>query len=155
MAWTKKQLIDEAFAEIGLRGYEFDLQPEEKHTGLKRLDSMVAAWERDGISIGYVLPASPDESDIDADSGIEDADAEAVYASLAVRLAPTFGKVPTPETKTAAADGYARLVRIAAMPAQQRLRGGFPSGAGNRSVSGGYTTVFTETEAEDPLEGFS
>lgn len=151
--WTKKQLIGEAFAEIGLRNFEFDLSPEEQHSALKRLDSMVAGWEKDGVSIGYALPAGPDESDIDADSGIDDTDAEAVYAALAVRLAPTYGKRPTPETKTAAADGYARLLIAAATPPEQRLRGGFPVGAGNRTY--GFGRVFTETEDEDPLESLT
>src|SRR5437868_8121035 len=64
MGWTKEQLIDEAFAELRLAGYTFDIAPEEKQTALRRMDTMMATWEGRGIRVGYPLPSSPDGSDI-------------------------------------------------------------------------------------------
>lgn len=72
MGWTKRQLITQAFEEIGLAAYVFDLTPEQLQSALRRMDAMVAGWNSNGVRIGYPLPSSPDSSNIDADSGVPD-----------------------------------------------------------------------------------
>lgn len=146
MAWTKQQLIEEAFTELGMAPSVFDLDPEELQTGLRRLDGMMATWEANGIRCGYALPSGPDASDLDDASGIPDTAAEAVYCSLAIRLAPWKGKVVRSETRAAAAEGYAALERAAAQPGQQQLRS-IPAGAGNR----GRYRQFTPAPDTSPL----
>jgi hypothetical protein len=44
VAWTKREFVVQAFSEIGLASYVYDLQPEQLQTALNRLDSMLATW---------------------------------------------------------------------------------------------------------------
>jgi hypothetical protein len=130
--WTKQALVLAARRELGLGG-AFDVNDaDELLDDLQRLDAMVAAWASKGIRLSYALPSSPGASNINAASGIADAAAEAVYLGLAMRIAPGYGKVITPETRTAARNAYDALLIDAAQPQQQQLRGGMPAGAGHK-----------------------
>jgi len=64
MSWTKRQFITQAFEEIGLAAYVFDLTAEQLDSALRRMDSMVAGWNANGVRIGYPLPGSPEDSDL-------------------------------------------------------------------------------------------
>ena len=136
--WTKDQLIAKAFSELALAGYVYDLSPEVREDALQTLDAMMAEWSAVGITIGYLLPATPDDSDIDSDSGIPDAANQAVYLNLAVSLAAGRGKTLTARTLAAAARGYSRLlgdaVRAAARPVP--MPNTMPRGAGNKPWRG-------------------
>lgn len=131
MGWTKNQLIEHAFAEIGLAPDVFNVGPEQIQRALRSLDAMMATWNGKGIRLGYPLPSSPDDSDITQDSGIPDSANETVYTSLAIRIAPGVGKQVSVDTKTTAAAGYAVLLARAAFPPQQQSKT-LPSGAGNK-----------------------
>lgn len=148
--WTKRQLVNEAYSELALQGYEFDTSPEEVQTALRRLDTMMATWEGKGIQVGYAFPASPDDSNPDTPSGLPDGAVEAVYLNLAIRLAPGNGKPIGMDTKKSAADGYATLLRAAAMPPQQPLPNTMPRGAGNKPWRT-LTSPFYPRPCTDPL----
>jgi len=150
MSWTKRQLCEEAFAELALAGYSFDLQPEEMQRALRRLDSMMATWDAKGIRVGYRLPASPDASDPDEDSGLPDTAAETVYLHLALRLAPGEGKQISQDTRRAARDGYEALLFEAARPRQQQFPHTMPLGAGNKPGLTGRT--FMPAPDTNPLQ---
>jgi P22 tail accessory factor len=132
MGWTKKQLILLAYDELAL-GAEFDISPEEEQTALLRLDNMMAQWDEDGIRLGYLFSASPDDSDIDAQAGIPDGSVMAVVSNLALNLAPSHGKVASGQTRKNASEGYSRLLSAAAMPRQQQMPSSLPQGAGKRT----------------------
>lgn len=132
MAWTKKQLIESAFEELALAGFVFDLDPDQLEAALRKLDTMMAAWSGDGISIGYLLPASPDASNIDDDASVPDTAVEAIYMNLAVKLAAGRGKVLTAETRSAAHRGYIALLGAAVAPAPGQCSGLPLAGAGNK-----------------------
>ena len=132
MSWTKRQFVVQAFDEIGLASYVFDLSPEQMDSALRRLDSMMAAWNAKGIRLGYPIPGNPQDSSLEEKTGVPDSANEAVYMGLAVRLAPGFGKVVSPDTKSAAKQGYDTLLSRAAMPIEQQLPGSMPAGAGNK-----------------------
>ena len=123
---TKGDLIGDAFAELALASYVFDLEPEEQQTALRRMDAMLALWESKGIRLGYVFGG-----ELASESGLPEYAHEPVIASLAVRLAPGFGKKVSAQTLTAAKSGYDGLVARSAFPPEQQLRG-LPSGAGNK-----------------------
>mgnify|MGYP003525752305 CR=1 FL=1 len=55
MGWTKRQFVTQAFEEIGLAAYVFDLTPEQLQSALRRLDSMMASWNAKGIRLGYQI----------------------------------------------------------------------------------------------------
>ena len=130
--WTKQQLIEQAFAELARAGYVFDLGPDLLEDALRQLDSMMAEWSGPGISIGYALPATPDESNIADDSGIPDTANRAVYMNLAVTLAAGRGKTLTPQTLAAAQSGYNALLGAAVTPTSGQSSGLPLIGAGNK-----------------------
>lgn len=132
MAWTKRQFVTQAFEEIGLAAYVFDLTPEQLQSALRRLDAMMAGWNALGIRLGYPITSNPDDSTLDEDSGVPDSANEAIYTNLGIKLAPSFGKTPSADTKAAAKAGYDLLLAKAAMPAEQQLPGSMPAGAGNK-----------------------
>lgn len=129
--WTKEQLIEHAFAEIGLAPDVFNVAPEQIQRALRSLDAMMATWNGKGIRLGYPLPSSPDDSNIAQDSGIPDAANETVYLNLAIRIAPGVGKQVSPDTKISARAGYDVLLARAAFPPQQPSKN-MPAGAGNK-----------------------
>lgn len=131
MSWTKAQLINEAFTELGL-GSDFDITSEETQSALRRLDTMMGVWDAKGIRLGYPLPASPDDSDAAQDSGLPDTALEPVYLNLALRLAPSFGKTVSVETRRNASAGYDRLLIAAAQPLPPQQPSTMPRGAGNK-----------------------
>lgn len=148
--WTKKQLIEQAYDELALAGYVFDLTPEELQAALRQMDSMLATWEGKGLRLGYVLPATPDASNIDGPSGLPDSANEAVYMNLAVRRASGMGKTVNVATMRAAREGYASLLVPLANPRKQQLPSTLPMGAGNRSGYG-FRRTFFPTPTVDPL----
>ena len=109
-----------------------DLTPEQLDSALRRLDSMIAAWNALGIRLGYPLPSSPDDSDLDEQTNVPDSSVEAIYTNLAIKLAPSYGKQVMPDTKATAKESYNTLLSIAAMPMQQQMPSTMPAGAGNK-----------------------
>jgi hypothetical protein len=70
MGWSKQDLIDQAFQQIGLAGYVFDLSPEQLQSALKTLDTMMATWNGRGIRLGYPIPSTANGSKGDDDSSL-------------------------------------------------------------------------------------
>lgn len=131
MSWTKRQILDAAFEEMGLAGYEFDITPEEQMSLLRKLDSMMAMWETYGIRVGYNRTVDPKDADPDQDSGLPDTANEAVYLNLAVRGAAGYGKALASSTLLTAKIAYDGLLSLCmSNPPQVQLRGNLPIGAG-------------------------
>ena len=59
MSWTKREIVEEAYGELALAGYVFDLDPEEEQAALRKLDTMMAVWDARGVRLGYPLASSP------------------------------------------------------------------------------------------------
>lgn len=133
MAWTKRALIREAFGALAIAGHTFDLTPEEMATALRRLEAMVAAWGQRGVFVGYNLSQSPEDADEDQDSGIPGSVASAVFLNLALEIAGDYGRAVPLDLRGRAKEAFAPLLRSAAMPPEQALRG-LPCGAGSRHL---------------------
>lgn len=132
MGWTKRQFIEAAFEEIGYAEYVFDLQPEQLETAMRRLDAMMATWNGKGIRLGYPIPSSPQNSDLDQETGVPDSANEAIYTNLGIRLAPTVGKTVALETKQAAKAAYNELLAKYTAPGEMQFPRSLPRGAGNK-----------------------
>ena len=145
MAWTKAQIIDEAFSELAL-GSTFDMEPEERETALRRLDTMMATWEAKGVRVGYNGPGL-----LASDSGIPLSAVETVYLNLAVRIAGGFGKQVSALTLTTARAGYDTLLIAAAMPPEQQLPS-MPRGAGQRVGTYSLGGSFSPAPDQNPLQ---
>lgn len=127
MSWTKRQFVTTAFSEIGLAEYNFDLQPEQLESGLRKLDAMMAQWQAGGIKLGYAVSV---DLDLDEDSRVSDFANEAIYLNLALRLAGEFGKAVSMELKQNAKDAKDALLRSLVIVPEMRLPTSLPSGAG-------------------------
>lgn len=138
MSYTKREFVEGAYAEIGAASYVFDLSAEDLQLALRRLDSMMAEWNARGIRLGYPLPASPSDSDLDEITTVPDSANEAIITNLAVRLAPGIGKTPAIETKVAASHALDTLLARAAMPSPIQLPS-MPYGAGSKQVDSTFT----------------
>lgn len=132
MAWTKLDFVKQAFEEIGYASYIYDAMPEQLESVRIAMDSMVATWNSKGVSIGYPIPASPDEGSVSEVTSVPDSANEAVYCGLAVRIAPRFGKTVSPQTQQAAKIAYDALLIKGAMPLEMQLPNTLPSGVGNK-----------------------
>jgi len=130
MSWTKRQLVEAAFEEAGMAAFAFDLTAQQMQSAITRLDSMMAAWDAtDGIRIGYNVSATPDPDDL---SGIPDTANEAVFTGLAIRLAPSYGKQISMDTRNVFRQGFEQLKIASAMPEPMQIPAGYPIGAGHR-----------------------
>ena len=134
MSWTKRQLIADAFGELAMASYDFDISPEEEHAALRRLNTMLATWSAQDLQLGYHQNASAETVDLDEPSGLALYAVEAVVSQLALRIAASKGKVLPASTKTAAKAAYDALIaKVAAEQVQQQqLASGTPRGAGRK-----------------------
>jgi hypothetical protein len=133
MAYTKRDIVNRAFEEIGLAAYVYDLAPQQLEGALQRLDAMMATWNGKGIRLGYPLPSSTGASDLDQDIGVPDDALEAMHLGLAVRIAPGYGKTVSPDTKANAQLSYKALLSRSTFPAEMQLGDmTIPSGQGNK-----------------------
>lgn len=132
MGWTKRDIVGEAYAELALHGYVYDLEPEELAFAQRRLDTFMAAQTARGVHIGYAMQADPTADDLDADSGLPLWAVEPVYLKLAQRIAAGKGKALPPSANRAAADAWsALLLKVSRDQMQeQQLAAGTPRGAG-------------------------
>ncbi len=133
MSWTKKQFITQAYKEIGLASYIYDLQPEQLQDAGVTLDAMMAMWNGKGIRIGYPIATNPEDINLDTETNVPDSANQAIYMGLAVLLGPAFGKIVSPETKRAAKDGYSVLTARGQAPRTKRMPKNMPKGAGFKS----------------------
>jgi hypothetical protein len=132
VSYTKRYVVTEAYAELALAGYVFDLTPDELLWASGRLDMLMGTWLESGIDLGYPVPTGP-ALDLDEGTNLEPWAIEPAMLALAVRIAAAKGKQLAPSTLAAAKSAYDRMaVRFAlpdvAVPYQDTL----PVGAGDK-----------------------
>jgi len=153
MSWTKGQIIADAFAELALANFDFDISPEEEALALRKLNTMMATWGALSIHLGFHMNASATTVDLDEPSGLPMYAVEAVVQNLAVRLAASKGKTLPRSTLTGAKQAYDALInKVAAEQVQQQqLPSGTPRGAGRKP----WRTInqhFVPTPDTSPLQ---
>jgi hypothetical protein len=145
MSYSKRQLVLAALGEIGMSSSLFDLSADQIEEALGRLDAMVAEWNGRGVRLGYLIPGDPKGSVLGADSGIPDWAYDAVITNLAIRLAPSYGKAVSLETKATARQGWNTVLARSVAPVEMRLDA-LPAGAGNKGET------FTETPEDEQVK---
>lgn len=153
MSWTKQQIIEEAFSELALQGYVFNIGPDELQGALRRLDTMMATWNGQGIRLGYPIPSTADGSSLDQDSGIPDWSVEAAYLYLAIRIASGYGKQVSQVTAAGAKAALNVVMQRMTMPAEVQMPSTMPVGAGNRRWAAGDCDPFFPQPTEPLLAG--
>lgn len=128
---TRSLILSRAFGRIGIGSYEFDLPPDEKEMARRELTAMLLEWEQEGVTLGYIEPG---DSSNDAIEMTTPAWADGpIWNNLAQRLAPEFGKMPSPQLAREARKGYNLAVsKTIIIPTERRPRLGI-RGAGDRS----------------------
>jgi hypothetical protein len=129
--WTKRDIVKQAFSELGKTENDFDLQPETIQLGLRQLDAMVAQWSIQGIRVGYA--GGSGKGDVDADALVPFWAVEGLYLNLALRLAPSFGKTVAPETLRNAREAKDSL-RVDSAKPRPRFAPGY-AGAGSYNTN--------------------
>lgn len=133
MSYTKRQIITEAFAEIGLGPYQYDRRPEDDQTALRRLNALAAEWSAAGVDLGFPSNNTPGTDDLDADSQVPPHLVRGLICALAVDLCPGYGKAPNPATVRAAATAKdLALSQSVEVPSAVMDRQSVPAGAGHK-----------------------
>ena len=79
MGWSKRQLVEAAFEELGMAGYVFNLQPEQLQIAVRRLDAMMAQWSALGIRVSYPISDNPKSVRIEDVTHVPDFALEAIF----------------------------------------------------------------------------
>jgi hypothetical protein len=146
MAWTKRKLIEQSFEELALASYVFDITDEELQSALNRLESLMATWLGMGLALPYMFS---DDGNLDASSGLPLLANEAVYLTLAQRIAASKGKSCPPSLSAAARAAYGALLSWSARQAvrEQQQPNGMPRGAGQKSWRSTQRPYFNQPDA--------
>lgn len=142
---TKRQIVEMAYEECSLAGYEFNLTPEETFSGLRKLDAMMAEWTVSSRDLGYNMPTTFGGGDLDEASGIPDAAISGTAISLAMAIAPAMAKVMSAETRSRLSISMTVIRAMCAkVPRSQKWARSTVAGAGNRRYY--YGSAFMPTD---------
>lgn len=135
---SKRTIVNMAFEEIGLAGYEFDATPEEQTSALRRLDALMLEWAGPGrnIDLGYNRPTMFGGGDLDEASLLPDWTINTVVLSLALRIMPAIGKTLSAESRIALANGINALRAATAVTYERSIPTMVALGAGARRLGG-------------------
>ena len=132
----KRDIIELAFDDCGLAGYEFDRTPEEQSMALRKLNALMLEWPWN--KLGYAQPAYG-AGQVEGASGLPDAAINAVAQYLALRIAPGIGNTLSAESRASMAHSRAVLFgEIATIP-DMSLPGNTARGQGNRYRASPFT----------------
>jgi hypothetical protein len=133
---SKRTIINMAFEEIGLAGYEFDATPEEQTSALRRLDALMLEWAGPGrnMDLGYNRPTMFGGGDLDEASLLPDWTINTVVLSLALRIMPALGKTLSAESRIALANGINALRANYAVVYERSIPSTVSLGAGMRRL---------------------
>lgn len=135
MGWTKRDYVSAALEEIGLSSYAVDIPPEMEQIALRRLDTMLAEWNAQGVRLGWPISSSA-IIDPEVDTGTTDKARAAIISGLAVRLSGPFGKAIAPQTVEQASRAFSTLVRDSVQFPEMQMPACFPAGAGTQHIDG-------------------
>lgn len=85
---TIREVIEDAFEEVGVKTAEVPLTDDELQSGIRRCNDMLTEWDDIGIIVGYNEVLNGDDV-----INVERNAIAAVKYNLAIRLAPSFQKI--------------------------------------------------------------
>ena len=118
---TRTRILSRAFGRLAMGDYEFDITADEKAAARLTLDGMMAEWEAQGLTLGFI--PSEDEQNDAVDIGTPAWAEQALWSNLAVRMAADFGKQSGPALVKDARRGYDLVsAKTQVIPRQQNAR---------------------------------
>lgn len=139
---TKRQLVEQAYNECMINGWELDITPEEKAMALTRLDMLMNELAGRGLSLNYNFPTAIGGSNLNDTLGCDDQAFYGLAVLLAERLAPTTGKTQSLASRQAL-DAAMKAVRAMAQQLVPTVHygNGTAWGSGNKPWSQRYPFV--------------
>jgi P22 tail accessory factor len=131
---TKRTIVEMAYEENSLAGYEFNYTPEELFTGLRRLDALMREWQPT-LPLAYNFSDTFGGGDLDEPAGIPDQAIDVAAKYLALRINPVMGKDMNNASVYALAAGLSALRAQALFVPTVKLPDRTPRGIGNRPWS--------------------
>jgi P22 tail accessory factor len=129
----KRTIVESAYEELAVAGYQFDLDPAEVVFACKRLEMMVANWlEQYEVDLGYLPAADLAEIDPDDESGLTAGKIRPVVLKLAVEISRAKGKVLPPATLADAGEAFSGLLMH--IPPASVVPSSMPVGAGYKNT---------------------
>lgn len=154
MTTTKNDLVRQALKKLAVTGFDYEVDPSESESALVELESMMAEWDGQGIRVGYNLANSPEEANGADDSGVLDFSRNAIIYNLALRVAPEYGKEPSPAVVSGAGQSISRLLTAIAYIPTVKYPRRMPRGSGNTLRDRGYRSrYYLEQEKIDVENG--
>ena len=141
---TKRTIVEMAYEECSLAGYEFNVTPEELFSGLRQLDAVMGELRIQGVPLGYNFPLSFGQGDLDDAAGIPDDVINVIAIKLALRICPKMNKTMSAESRAALSGGMITLRALAAVLPRTYYSYGTVRGAGN-NWPGGWRTPYLRT----------
>lgn len=129
---TKRQIVEMAYEEVSLSGYEFDQTPEELFSGLRQLDANMATDAAQSIALNYNFPPTFGGGDLEDMTGIPDGAVEYAALRLAKALCSKMGKTLNPMGLARLGEAKATVRALTAVIPDVGFSYGTPAGAGNR-----------------------
>lgn len=124
---TMREVVQDAFEEIGVKTAEVPLTADELQSGIRRCNDMLTQWSDIGITPGYNEVLNGDDRlNLDRNA------IGAVKYKLAIRLAPSYQKIVTPSLIDAAEDAYNTLLASVTDLSNVAYPDTLPMGSGNR-----------------------
>lgn len=133
----KRDIIELAFDDCGLAGYEFDRTADEQTMALRKLNAMMDEWP--WSLLGYSQPAYG-VGQIEEPSGIPNEAVSTVGQYLARRIVPGMGGAVSDDLKATLARSFSVLLAQTATIPDMSLPGNTPLGSGRR----GYRSRFSQ-----------
>lgn len=135
---TKRYIVDGAFNELGLAGYIFNLSGDDIMSVLRQLDGLVATWEAQGLTIGWVFSTDPTTSTPSSEVIIPDSALQALTVNLAVIVAPSHGKQISIDTRGNAIRSLNALRSYVVSIPKMQYPDNLPLGQGNKNWNTRY-----------------
>lgn len=142
---SKRQLVEQAFTEVSLNGWEYDISADEKDVALKRLDALMYELAGRGLSLSYNFPTAIGEGDLNDALGVPDGAFFGLAILLAERLCPTMGKTMSRESRIALQSAMKTVTAIGQTVPTMNWATGTVLGTGNKPWANRYPFVLPVT----------
>ena len=123
---TARQIVDGAAEEIGVKTAETTLESADSQVIFDRMNDLLVEWADTGLT-----PAFNEVADLDDDVNVDRSAIGAVKYALAIRIAPTFQKIITPDLRLLARETLEALERSVIHIGEVALPDTLPTGSGN------------------------
>ncbi|QVJ07704.1 tail accessory factor [Sphingopyxis phage VSN-002] len=145
----KKAIIEMAYEDCRISGFDFDRTPEEDLMALRRLNTLMSEWPWN--LLGYDLPASGEGTGEDLSNLPRDV-THGIAQLLALRLMAAFGKTPPETFRVTSAQSIAYVRAQAVSVPFTKFAPGTIRGAGAKNGGWSRSPFFPDYSVESEWE---